>query len=175
LICYGAADAVGSITCGSVVKKIGRVPIFLFGAILNLALVIALLLWRPNPSEPAVYFIIAALWGLADSVWQTQINCKHFILNYFLINFLFLNCVLNHFPSAFYGVIFPAEEEAAFSNYRLWESLGFCIAFAYSSFICVNAKLYVLIGILFFGMAGYLTIEFMERNKSAEKTPKEFR
>ena len=34
--------------------------------------------------------------------------------------------------SAFYGVLFPNNEEAAFSNYRLWESVGFIIAFAYT-------------------------------------------
>jgi len=67
IFCPPVADAVGCgmvwfTTCGAVVKKVGRVPIFLFGAALNLALVIALLLWKPNPSEPAVYFIIAALW-----------------------------------------------------------------------------------------------------------------
>lgn len=67
--------------------------------------------------------------------------------------------------AAFYGVIFPAEEEAAFSNYRLWESLGFAIAFAYSSSICVNAKLWVLVGVLIAGMTGYLIIEFKQAKK----------
>ena len=64
---------------------------------------------------------------------------------------------------AFYGFVFKDQEEAAFSNYRLWESLGFAIAFAYSSLLCTDAKLYVLIGVLFFGMVGYLIIEFKKR------------
>ena len=70
------------------------------------------------------------------------------------------------FITAFYGVIFPAEEEAAFSNYRLWESIGFIIAYAYSTSICVDAKLYVLIGVLAAGMAGYLIIEVREHRQS---------
>ena len=70
------------------------------------------------------------------------------------------------FITAFYGVIFPAEEEAAFSNYRLWESIGFIIAYAYSTFICVDAKLYVLIGVLATGMTGYLIIEVREHRQS---------
>ena len=49
-------------------------------------------------------FILAALWGVGDAIWQTQIN-------------------------ALYGILFPSKEEAAFSNYRLWESIGFIIAF----------------------------------------------
>ena len=53
----------------------------------------------------SVVFVLAALWGIADAIWQTQIN-------------------------ALYGNLFPSKEEAAFSNYRLWESLGFVISFA---------------------------------------------
>lgn len=34
-----------------------------------------------------------------------------------------------HLISALYGVIFKSNEEAAFSNYRLWESMGFLIAY----------------------------------------------
>ena len=79
LICYGAADAIGSITCGSIVKRVGRIPIFIFGASLNAALITTLFLWRPDPSNSAVFFVIAALWGLSDSIWQTQINCTYFI------------------------------------------------------------------------------------------------
>jgi hypothetical protein len=52
----------------------------------------------------AVVYVLAALWGVADAIWQTQIN-------------------------ALYGVLFAKNEEAAFSNYRLWESLGFLFAF----------------------------------------------
>lgn len=63
-------------------------------------------------------------------------------------------------------MIFAGSEEAAFSNYRLWESLGFAIAFAYSFSLCANAKLWVLVGILVAGMSGYLTIETIERRKS---------
>ena len=51
-----------------------------------------------------VVYVIAAFWGIADAIWQTQIN-------------------------ALYGNIFVSDEEAAFSNYRLWESLGFLVAF----------------------------------------------
>lgn len=75
-MCYGGADALGSITSGFAVRKLGRIPIFIFAALLNLSLIIALFVWRPNYNEPAAFFVIAAFWGLGDSVWQTQINCK---------------------------------------------------------------------------------------------------
>ena len=39
-----------------------------------------------------------------------------------------VNCGIIFF-AALYGVLFENDEEAAFSNYRLWESAGFIIAF----------------------------------------------
>jgi hypothetical protein len=51
-----------------------------------------------------VVYVLAALWGAADAIWQTQIN-------------------------ALYGVLFAKNEEAAFSNYKLWESTGYLFSF----------------------------------------------
>ena len=76
---------------------------------------------------------------------------------------------------AMYGCLFTAESEAAFSNYRLWESLAYTIAFAYSSFICTAAKIYILIAVLCVGMTGYFFTEWIHyketkriANKNAE-------
>lgn len=92
LICYGATDAVASVTCGSIVRAVGRVPLLLLATALNLALIVTMLIWKPDASEPVALFVMAALWGLADAVWQTQVNCNlhfhhrgHFPLNNLLI------------------------------------------------------------------------------------------
>jgi hypothetical protein len=53
---------------------VGRIPIFLFGAILNIVVIVVLFDWMPNPNEAYVFFILAGLWGVSDAVWQTQIN-----------------------------------------------------------------------------------------------------
>ena len=64
-------------TCSAIAKLVGRTFIFLVGAMLELALFITLLLWKPNySSQVIVYFVVAALWGLADSVWSIQLNCN---------------------------------------------------------------------------------------------------
>ena len=68
--------------------------------------------------------------------------------------------------SAFYGVLFPTQQEAAFSNYRLWESIGFVISFAYGDFICVDAKLYILMVVMCIGCALYGVIEVMRRRET---------
>merc|ERR1711997_14707 len=96
--------------------------------------------WTPNPDQSYVFFFIAALWGAGDAVWQTQIN-------------------------ALYGVLFESDEEAAFSNYRLWESLGFIFAYILQTQVCIHAKLWVVLVVLFIGLGGYLAIEMSEKKK----------
>lgn len=62
--------------------------------------------------------------------------------------------------SALSGILFPGREEAAFSNFRLWESTGSVITYVYSPYLCTYMKLYLLIGILCAGMVGYGVIEW---------------
>ena len=84
----------------------------------------------------SVVYVLAGLWGVADAIWQTQINALH-------------------------GVLFPRDEEAAFSNYRLWESTGFLLAFITQACgVCVFPKLILAMVLLAIGLAGYLTLEW---------------
>lgn len=138
MITYGVCDAICSVSFSPLVSLIGRVPIFTAAAVINFGIIITLQHWMPHPDDFAIFFIIAGLWGISDAVWQTQIN-------------------------AFYGVIFPGASEAAFSNYRLWESLGYVIAFICSGFLCVGSKIIILIFFLTTGMIGYYIIEIFER------------
>jgi len=75
------------------------------------------------------------------------------------------------FLAAFYGVLFGIKKEASagFSNYRLWQALGWVIPLAYSTFLCVRIKLFILMGILTIGMMGYLTIEVSEYKKTRRR------
>lgn len=52
-------------------------------------------------------------------------------------------------------------EEAAYSNFKLWEATGSVITYAYSPYLCTDTKLFVLIGILVIGVICYLIIEFI--------------
>uniref|UniRef100_A0A673XUG0 Protein unc-93 homolog A n=1 Tax=Salmo trutta TaxID=8032 RepID=A0A673XUG0_SALTR len=99
--------------------------------------ILALLFWKPHPDQLPVFFVFPALWGLADAVWQTQTN-------------------------ALYGVLFHDQKEAAFANYRLWEAVGYVIAFACSRFLCVNTKLYILMGVLLLSVALCFSVEYGE-------------
>lgn len=145
MVCYGVVDAICSVGFSPLVKIIGRLPIYSFGAAINISIAITILLWIPDPDNYIVFFVLAGMWGMADAIWQTQIN-------------------------AFYGVTFPNQEVAAFSNYRLWESFGFIIAFAYSNYLCVYQKLYILLAILAAGMSGYLAVEYINRQEQRKQS-----
>merc|ERR1719219_1732999 len=114
----------------------------MLGAAINLTVVCVMLTWMPNMDQLWVVYLLAALWGTADAIWQTQIN-------------------------ALYGVLFASQEEAAFSNYRLWESMGFLLAFiTQASGVCVFPKLILAFFFLAVAMAGYLMLEFLEYKKA---------
>jgi len=145
MICFGAVDAIFSLLLGKIVKLTGRPIMMGCGALVNLLLLIFFLIWKPSEDTLYLFFISSALWGFADAVWQTQVN-------------------------AFYGVLFPTNQEAAFSNYRLWESLGFVLSFAYGNFLCTDVKLYILIVMLLISISLYGVIEY----SSGRKEDKQF-
>ncbi len=68
--------------------------------------------------------------------------------------------------NSIYGVLFQSNQEAAFSNFRLWESVGFAISYAYSNSLCIKSKLYLLTFYLTIGIIGYILIEILENNNT---------
>ncbi|XP_044146804.1 protein unc-93 homolog A-like [Bufo gargarizans] len=148
MICFGATNSISSMVFGKLSQYTGRIALFMLAAAISVSCIIGLRLWSPNPNQLAVFFIFPALWSISDAICQTLLN-------------------------AFYGVLFDDHKEAAFANYRLWESVGFVIAFAYSNFLCISVKLYVVLSILLIGMILYLVLEYLEYRKqkmSAQET-----
>lgn len=148
MICFGVVNAVCSLLFGSVMKYIGRAPIIFLGFLVHSSLVAWLLIWRPHPSNPKLFFMASGLWGVGDAVWQTQVN-------------------------GLYGTLFRRNKEAAFSNFRLWESTGFVIAYAYSTHLCARMKLYVMLSVLVVGMIMYAIVELHHMRKVRRQKEKE--
>ncbi|XP_076243200.1 UNC93-like protein [Calliopsis andreniformis] len=140
MICFGVVNALCSLVFGSLMKFVGRQPLMVLGAIVHASLIVVLLHWKPHPANPYVFFTVSGLWGVGDAVWQTQVN-------------------------GLYGTLFRRNKEAAFSNYRLWESAGFVIAYAYSTHLCARMKLYVMLTVLIIGTSGYIVVELLHRRK----------
>ncbi|KAK7500311.1 hypothetical protein BaRGS_00008534 [Batillaria attramentaria] len=142
MICYGVVDAICSFVFGRLVQYVGHIPFFVLATVLHGGLQIFLLLWEPSQDHVIVFYCVAALWGMGDAVIQTQIN-------------------------ALYGSLFTANTEAAFANYKLWESVGFVMPYAYNDYkyMCTYKKLYVSLAFLGTGILGYTAVEVMEKRK----------
>ena len=62
-----------------------------------------------------------------------------------------------------YGRVFPNTSDAAFSNHKLWQSLGLIVGFAYSSRLCTDIKLYILTALLGVATTCLVTLEVIGR------------
>ncbi|XP_076750648.1 UNC93-like protein isoform X1 [Xylocopa sonorina] len=135
MICFGVTNAVAALGTGSMMKLTGRRVLMAFAFCLHMGILFFLLRWKPTPEQNFIFFLMSGLWGLCDAMWLVQVN-------------------------ALSGLLFPGKEEAAYSNFRLWESTGSVITYAYSPYLCTQMKLYFLMGILCLGMIGYGIIEW---------------
>lgn len=67
--------------------------------------------------------------------------------------------------TALSGILFPGNEEAAFSNFRFIESIGSVAAYAISPLLCMHVKLWILLALIVLGVVGYTTVENLERRR----------
>lgn len=164
MICFGVVNAICSIIFGTIMKYTGRIPIILLGMVVHGSIIIVLMFWRPSPEQPMVFFLISGLYGVGDAVWQTQINGE-WTRTAAAAATQQINNINIPALIGIYGALFRRNKEAAFSNYRLWESAGFVIAYAYSTTLCALMKLYVLFSVLVLGILGWIIVEVRHRRK----------
>ncbi|XP_031844360.2 UNC93-like protein [Nomia melanderi] len=145
MICFGVTNAIAALAAGSIMKLTGRRALMVFAFCLHMGILAFLLRWRPTPDQSSMFFLMSGLWGLCDAMWLVQVNSLS-------------------------GILFPGKEEAAFSNFRLWESTGSVITYVYSPYLCTQTKLYILMGFLCVGMIGYGLIEYS--GKAGKRAPK---
>uniref|UniRef100_A0AC34F7Q0 Uncharacterized protein n=1 Tax=Panagrolaimus sp. ES5 TaxID=591445 RepID=A0AC34F7Q0_9BILA len=135
---FGVADAICSLVFGPLIKLFGRMPLFIFGAVINILMIMTLMIWPLNPSDNALFYVIAGVWGMADGVWNTQIN------------------------GFWVALVGRSSLEVAFANYRFWISLGLAIGFALIRFVTIDMYLLISFVFLLVGILGYLIIELYE-------------
>ncbi|XP_050080573.1 UNC93-like protein [Anopheles maculipalpis] len=148
MISFGLANTVAAACTPYVTKHLGRRLLILVTYVFHAALIVFMLLWTPT-DEYYKYSIIVACWGLADGVWLIQINSLS-------------------------GILFPGNEEAAFSNFRLWEACGSVIMYSASSFFPTFHKLLFVLGMMTVGAMGYGMIELMEYRAKRIDSEKNF-
>ena len=134
-ISFGSCAALSAIISGRLAKITGRFLILSVAMCAELGFFLTCILWTPNPEELSKFFVTIGLGGVGDGVLQTILK----------------SC---------YGFIFIENSEAAFGNFQFWKSVGFAIAFAYSSRLCMRIKIYILITFLVLGMVLYGVVEW---------------
>lgn len=74
MACFGAADAIGSFALGKLSDIAGRPVVLLLGFICQAGVAITLLIADIKHGEWAPLIASAAVWGLGDAAWNTQIS-----------------------------------------------------------------------------------------------------
>lgn len=72
MICFGVANTICSPISGVLGKRVGRPTLFIVATALNISALVAMELWHLARKQLIVFFVIPGIWGLADSIWQTQ-------------------------------------------------------------------------------------------------------
>nr|CAD7405802.1 unnamed protein product [Timema cristinae] len=134
MITYSVTTVLAAVVAGSTAHWVDRAPVLITATLLHASVVVAMLLWQPETTHKFIFFAMAMLWAVTGSVWLVHLT-------------------------AMCGNIFPGREEAAFSNLRLWEALGFVIASGYSHQVCMRHKLYFQLGFVLTGTLCYLILE----------------
>ncbi|VDN07950.1 unnamed protein product [Thelazia callipaeda] len=134
---FGVADAICSLVFGPLMKLFGRMPLFVFGAVINMLMTLTLLIWPLNPGDTSLFYAIGGVFGMADGVWNTQI-------------------------SGFWIALSASHLETAFANYRFWESAGFSFGLVLIRFTSIAQFLLISLAMLLVGMICYLGVEFYD-------------
>ncbi|CAP29326.2 Protein CBR-UNC-93 [Caenorhabditis briggsae] len=135
MACFGISDAICSLVFGPLIKLFGRMPLFVFGAVVNLLMIVTLMVWPLNAADTQIFYVVAAMWGMADGVWNTQIN------------------------GFWVALVGRQSLQFAFTKYRFWESLGIAIGFALIRHVTVEMYLLITFFVLLLGMCGFVAIE----------------
>ncbi|KHJ92886.1 hypothetical protein OESDEN_07214 [Oesophagostomum dentatum] len=153
---FGVADAICSLVFGPLIKLFGRMPLFVFGAVNNMLMIVTLMIWPLNPADKAILYVAISVWGMADAVWNTQINGSHKWNPQRPLAQPF------HIPGYWVALAGRESLEFAFTSYRFWESIGLALGFVMVRQFSVELVLLLSFCLLLLGMTGYCAIELYD-------------
>lgn len=132
---FGAADAICSLVAGRLTSGLSSVTWIVTGGAFLQALVMLWLLFGYSASSgifgTVCPLVMAAIWGVGDGVFNTQLN-------------------------ALLGLLYKRDTEAAFAQLKLWQSGAIAVVFFLSPHITLQAMLIIMVAALFIALAGFL-------------------
>ncbi|XP_071037496.1 protein unc-93 homolog A-like [Parasteatoda tepidariorum] len=138
--CYGLCCAVSSSASGWLIKYADRKRVFSVAFVLNFTTNVTLLVWEPNPEHVKMLYILSGIYGINIGIIWSQTR-------------------------ALYGIFFKENQEAAFSAYYVWYSLGLCLSLAISGYFCIFEKMCALLVVSIIGFIGYVIVEKRHKRK----------
>lgn len=140
LMCYGAVNCLSSAAVSWLSRWAGRALLISVYLVFYVPILLTLFHWQPDPTvSTAAFFLFVSYWGATDSA------------------FLVVN--------ALFGILFRGNEQAAYSNFRVFESVGFIASYAYSPVLCTHVKLWLMAGLLAVAAACYWAAEWLDRRR----------
>ncbi|XP_061162614.1 protein unc-93 homolog A-like isoform X2 [Saccostrea echinata] len=143
MIGYGVCGGLSSWISGILCQYVGRVALISSAACLDLALLLFMVLWEPNPEQMVLFFLLLGAWGVADGVWISQVN-------------------------SIVSALFHDKLEDAFASLRVLQGLGGTIVFCYSNSLCVLEKMYILAAVCIIGTGLYIGVEISEKKRMSK-------
>ncbi|WOL20336.1 hypothetical protein Cni_G29141 [Canna indica] len=137
---YGAADAICSLFAGRLTSGLYSITLIVSGgAFLQIIVILWLLFGYSLTSGQLGYIcplLIAAVWGVGDGVFNTQL-------------------------SALLGILYKHEKEPAFAQLKLWQSAAIAVIFFSSPYLSLQAMLIMLVAVLCISLLSfiYLTLQ----------------
>lgn len=131
---FGAADAICSLVAGRLTSGLSSITFIVSGGAVLQILVLLWLLFGYSTTGGVlgtVYpLLMAAIWGVGDGVFNTQLN-------------------------ALFGILFKHDMEAAFAQLKLWQSAAIAVVFFLSPYITLQAMLILMVAALCIAMIGF--------------------
>ncbi|XP_013379716.2 protein unc-93 homolog A [Lingula anatina] len=139
IICFAMGDFFGSVVNGRLVKYVGMAFLFLVAAATDFVCLFSMLFFHFSRETVEFFFLVPFFWGLADSIWAVQIT-------------------------AYIGKLFPDEKWPAFLIQRSSMYALTALLFAITNFICLNAMIYTVMGIITCGLVCLTAFELLHRH-----------
>ncbi|KAL6336273.1 hypothetical protein AAG906_014442 [Vitis piasezkii] len=148
---FGAFDAICSLAAGRLTSGLLSITWIVSGGAFAQVIVLLWILLKYRVTSGVlgtIYpLLMAAIWGIGDGVFNTQIN-------------------------ALIGILFKNDTEGAFAQYKVWQSASISAVFFLSPYISLQAMLVVMLASLFTAFSAFLFLTHkVERAFSSSTSP----
>ncbi len=75
MVTFGVSSTVSCIMLGRLERPMGRVALLTGAGLTDTGLLVTLLLWQPQGGCVWLFYVIPALWGVAEGVWTSTMTC----------------------------------------------------------------------------------------------------